>query len=320
MANPLPSKKNIRDISGLFISNSASADRKQLGPTPVDSASPNQADATPLLVIRAGDDPQQALYFSISFCRWLLAAFRHVTFVSERPPAEAWGPLADQYLLEEKRESGRTDSSARYSLQKNLDLVFANSISEEIDGLRAAPSKAEASLSWAACESPSSLPDQVIVVADCEAARGTLATQPALRVELLPPRIEAFIRYFKRLKAGKSDDSKGQAYVVLDRSGAEEDLTRIAEAWHSLTDHFLGQSVPILGQIDSRRMSDAQVPLTRRLRLCEEALGPPWPSDLRAQCEIATEKEPKARLAREINASLFLPQPGAAAERQAFHS
>lgn len=320
MANPLPSKKNLRDISGLFISNSASADRKQVGPRPVGASSPGEALATPLLMLRGGENPEQGLYFSISFCRWLLAAFRHVTLVCEPPPSEAWGPLADQYLLEEKRESGPTDSSSKYSLQKNLDLVFSESISKEIDGLRSAPSRAEASLSWAGCENPGRLPDEVIVVAECDA----LSLPAALRVELLPPRIDAFIRYFKRLKtSGKQNNSnaaKEKAYVVLDRSGAEDDLVRIAEAWHSLTDHFLGNSVPILGQIDLGRLSDSQMPLTRRLRLCEETLGPPWPSDLRAQCETAIEKEPKARLAREINASLFLPQPAPAAQRQAFQS
>jgi hypothetical protein len=137
------------------------------------------------------------------------------------------------------------------------------------------------------------------VLADASPALTPCVERASLWVALLPAEIDAFMRYYLLVKSAQSLRRPGRKfYAVLDRGGPDHDLKKIRLAWDTVTERFLGWPIPILGQIDLGHLADEDVPAARRLRACEETLGPPWPSDLQAQCQAVQRRSRPRFLAR----------------------
>jgi hypothetical protein len=265
-------------------------------PAPDASLTPNDSPAidaspTPELVLTLPSDAVSGgLVFAVSFSRWLLAAFERVDLVADLPSPADWNSFAREFTPRGAGESALPPFDRPIPLQDNLSLYFAEdpftAATSPVDNNRETPAD------WAHVPSRPQGPDRLTVravLADASPALTPCVERASLWVALLPAEIDAFMRFYLLVKSAQSLRRPGRKfYAVLDRGGPDHDLKKIRLAWDTVTERFLGWPIPILGQIDLGHLADEDVPAARRLRACEEALGPPWPSDLQAQCQAAT--------------------------------
>lgn len=233
-----------------------------------------------------GEGDREGLIFSLSFCRWLLAAFDQVELLAEPPSPTEWGAITRAFLGREMAQPGGFEFDRPFRVEDSLRVHFSE------NPLVAPPppvfrDPARSSTDWALLPAQHARPGRVIVRAVGEGAAAEGAPDRAsLWVALLPARLDAFMRYYLRIKSAIAQ--RGTAprfFAIVDRSGPDHDLKKIRVAWDTVTERFLGRPVPILGQIDFSNFAGSGVPAGRKVRVCEETLGPPWPSDLQAYCQ-----------------------------------
>lgn len=250
--------------------------------------SPSAEDASPELWLSIPAEAERGgLIFSLSFCRWLLAAFEQVDLIAEPPSPAEWGAITQAFLGREMAQPGGYAFDRPFRVEESLRVHFA----EDPAGAPAPPVQRDPSRSstdWALLPMQHARPGRVVVRAVSSEADGPaeFPGRTALYVALLPARLDAFMRYYLLMKSAKR--SRGAAprfFAVLDRSGPDHDLKKIRVAWDTVTERFLGAPAPILGQVDFSGLASSNAPAGRQVRICEETLGPPWPSDLQAYCQ-----------------------------------
>lgn len=243
-------------------------------------------EASPELILTIpGDGERGGLIFSLSFCRWLLAAFDQVELIAEPPSPTEWGAITRAFLGREIAQPGGFEFDRPFRVEDSLRVHFVENPMEA----PAPPIFRDASKSstdWALLPAPQTRPSRVVVRAAATDADPQRALDRAsLWVALLPARLDAFMRYYLLIKSTTAKRRPAPRFFsVVDRSGPDHDLKKIRVAWDTVTERFLGRTVPILGQIDYSGLVNSAAPAGRKVRVCEETLGPPWPSDLQAYC------------------------------------
>lgn len=247
--------------------------------------------ASPELVLSLPAEADRgALIFSLSFCRWLLAAFEQVELLAEPPSPAEWGTVSREFMGREMVRPGGFELHRPFRVEENLRLHFVESPMEA-----PAPSPwrdpSRSSTDWAILPHQAFRPGRIVVrtlQAAVSPALVPCVRRAALWVALLPADVDAFMRYYLLIKSVRSMSPGPKFFAVLDRSGSDHDLKKIGVAWDTVTERFLGSPVPLLGQIDYRALASGDAGAGRRVRVCEETLGPPWPSDLQALCQVAS--------------------------------
>jgi len=247
---------------------------------------PSARDASPELILTIPDECDRGhLIFSLSFCRWLLAAFDQVELIAEPPSPTEWGAITRAFLGREMAQPGDFGFARPFRVEDSLRVHFAERPLEA----PAPPVFRDASRTatdWALLPTQHARPSRVIVRAlPSGAASQCSIDQASLWVALIPARVEAFMQYYLRIRSTAS--KRGRAprfFAIVDRSGPDHELKKIRVAWDTVTERFLGRTVPILGQVDFSGLAHSTEPAGRKVRACEETLGPPWPSDLQAYC------------------------------------
>lgn len=275
-------RRGLREISDLFLSDSPeSPPGVPTSPTPeIVLSTPSSAEGGSLM-------------FALSFSRWLLAAFERVDLVAEPPSPAEWAGVSREFAARDAFGAAGLELGAPLPLQDNLTLLLAE------DPFQAAPSRTtgergedRSGSDWAHVPHQDAGPGRIVVravQADASPELLPWVDRAALWVALLPADVNAFIRYYQLIKSATSPRRPGRKFfAVLDRSGSDNDLKKVRLAWDSVTERFLGWNVPILGQVDLKSLAGEDGPRERRARVCEETLGPPWPSDLRALCQAAS--------------------------------
>jgi hypothetical protein len=264
-------------------------------PGPESSASADQAGSFSqpvpeiLLSLPTGSS-EGSLTFALSFCRWLLAAFERVELYAESPSPGEWGAFVKDFAPHELSRPDGLDQSRPFHVQDNLRVRFVDH-PLEAPAPRKSGNLSAAGTDWALLPPPQSRPGRVLVrafQADVSPSLVPYVDRASLWVALLPADLQAFMRYYLLIRSAASLGRPSPRFsMVLHRCGSDHDLKKIRLAWDTVTERFLGWTVPILGQIDLGYLSAEDLPAHRRVRLCEETLGPPWPSDFQAQCEAA---------------------------------
>ena len=250
-------------------------------------------DAAPLLTLGLLS-PTDPFPVGLSFCRWLSLAFDSVTLVTQ-PPSSQWMRSLHRQPGTSRFAWRDADSSADSGVEIVLsgpgdvaDLRIGSNTAPKGDNPHASP---ETAGGWPSIAARLSNPSRVFVqtlAIDSWATLGPVAAKSALWACVLPPRVDAFIAYYQFIKAQREAGAETKFFAILDKPSDPEGYSRIEDTWIGLTARFLGSPIPLLGEIDGRLFSsgltgtDESASDARWLRLCEENLGPPWPSDLQA--------------------------------------
>ncbi len=232
--------------------------------------------------------------FALSFCRWLLAAFERVELYAESPSPSEWGRFIKDFGSRDLSRPDPLDQTRPFQIQENLRVHFVDN-PLEAPAPRKSGHLSATGTDWALLPPPQSRPGRVLVrafQAEISPALVPRVDRASLWVALVPADIQAFERYYLLIRSAASFGRPSPRFsMVLQRCGSDHDLKKIRLAWDTVTERFLGWTVPILGQIDLAYLNAEDLPAQRRVRLCEETLGPPWPSDFQAQCEAAQAPE-----------------------------
>lgn len=260
------------------------------GSVPASVADPAPAISHELMLSLPADAERGTLIFSLSFCRWLLAAFEQVELLAEPPSPAEWGTVSREFMGREMAQPGGFEINRPFRVEENLRLHFTDS---PMDAPPPVPLRdpSKSSTDWALLPHQNFRPGRIVVravQADPSPSLLPCVQRTSLWVALLPAGADAFMRYYLLIKSARSlTRTPPKFFAVLDRSGSDHDLKKIGIAWDTVTERFLGWSVPILGQVDFSTLAADDSGIGRKVRVCEETLGPPWPSDLQAHCQAA---------------------------------
>lgn len=310
-----PPRRNLRDISSLFVTQtrteSLSSARASATPSlepHYHSASAPEIPRLPMLNLASFDVNRLNPLLAYGISRWLLTAFRRISIAAPFSQAPQWHGFARDFL----GSPGDSPAPHQLKLDKNLEVIFSEEVVPELPGIPIATPTANGDEVWAFAEKHNPPPEHLVVRIVGEDIR-RLAVQHDVSSQLwmfvLAPEVTEFIDCYRFIKnellieTPVSPQHLDRHFLVLDFSGSENDLKPVQDAWLSITSHYLGLNVPIIGGVDLPRLNDTSMPMARRLRQCEERLGPPWPSDLQLACGEAVGAAPPSPAAIDLPAA-----------------